>query len=87
LWAVQESKLGEERAALVSLFSKHQIAVKGGRAQAEALMDDLVAWRSGTVDSQEAALPELIAKHEVLVKGGQEQAEKLMDDLTAWKSG
>jgi hypothetical protein len=84
---VQESKLGAERAALVSLFAKHQIAVKGGRAQAEALMDGLVAWRSDTVGSQAAALPELIAKHEVLVKGGQEQAEQLMDDLTEWKRG
>jgi hypothetical protein len=41
----QESKMGADRAALVAMFSEHRIMLRGGREQADALMDDLIAWK------------------------------------------
>lgn len=43
--AALESKMGADRAALVAMFSEHRIMLRGGREQADALMDDLIAWK------------------------------------------
>mmetsp|Transcript_41271 Transcript_41271/g.78882 ORF Transcript_41271/g.78882 Transcript_41271/m.78882 type:complete len:127 (+) Transcript_41271:242-622(+) len=43
--AMMVEQLGEERGELARILGKHRIMCRGGREEAEALMDALVSWK------------------------------------------
>ncbi|KAK3261675.1 hypothetical protein CYMTET_29430 [Cymbomonas tetramitiformis] len=45
-----ETHLGSEKANLAKILGEHKIAVRGGREEADALMDALINWKKEGIE-------------------------------------
>mmetsp|Transcript_26119 Transcript_26119/g.57078 ORF Transcript_26119/g.57078 Transcript_26119/m.57078 type:complete len:113 (+) Transcript_26119:39-377(+) len=46
------TQLGEDKAALAQLLQRHGVVVKGGPAEAQALLDALLVWKRSSTSAQ-----------------------------------